>query len=271
MARLPAALVAAGVAVAALAPTVHGAPPANDDWGNAPGLSAPDTTLATNVDATLEPGDNYWSDWTWRGIVGDVWFKWTASVTGWAAFKTTNPDYEGQPNVDTIAAVFTGNAVNALTRVAANDDYAHDNRLSLMSRVAFKATAGTTYSIGIANYPYDRDGDPQPVSTQGDFDLTWGDSTLYDTMKPTVRLGSVKAVKGGFTATFTASDDTAFVPGWLTTSCRIDAGPATPCSSPWSPVNVPAGTHTLSIVAVDGAGNQSAPATATVRISGAKK
>ena len=107
MARLPAALVAAGVAVAALAPTVHGAPPANDDWGNAPGLSAPDTTLATNVDATLEPGDNYWSDWTWRGIVGDVWFKWTASVTGWAAFKTTNPDYEGQPNVDTIVPSVT--------------------------------------------------------------------------------------------------------------------------------------------------------------------
>ena len=271
MARLPAALAAAGLALTAFAPTAYGAPPPNDDWAAAPLLSASGTTAATNVESTLEPGDTYWSDWTWRGIVGDVWFRWTAEETGWAAFKTTNPDLEGQPNVDTIAAVFTGNAVNALTRVAANDDYAHDNRLSLMSRVAFYATEGTTYSIAVANYPYDRDGEPPPVSTQGSFDLTWGDSGLYDTMKPTVRLGTVKVVKGGFTVTFTTGDDTAFVPGWVSTSCRIDAGPATPCTSPWSPVNVPAGTHTFSIVATDGGANTSAPATGSVRVSGAKK
>ena len=259
------------LALLVLALPAQAAPPANDNWANGPALSPTGTLPATTVDATLEPGDTNFDDWSWRGVVGDVWFRWTATASGWVAFKTTNPDYEGQPNVDTIAAVFTGSAVNALTRVAANDDYAHDNRLSLMSRVAFNATAGTTYSIGVANYPYDRAGDPPPVSTQGHFDLTWGDSSLYDTMKPAVRLGGVKAVKSGFTATFTASDDTAFVPGWLTTSCRIDAGPAAACSSPWSPTNVPAGTHTLSIVATDGAGNQSAPASGTVRISGAKK
>ena len=272
MARLPAALVAAGLALTAFAPTAYGAPPPNDNWANASPLLSPSGTMeATNVESTLESGDTYWSDWTWRGILGDVWFQWTATADGWAAFKTTNPDFEGQPDVDTIAAVFTGDAVNALTRVAANDDYAHDNRLSLMSRVAFNATEGTTYSIAVANYPYDRDGDPPPVSTQGRFDLTWGDSGLYDTMKPTVRLGTVKAVKGGFTVTFTTSDDTAFVPGWVSTSCRIDAGPASLCTSPWTATGVPAGTHTFSIVASDRGGNTSAPATGTVRVSGAKK
>src|SRR5688572_7409135 len=100
MARLPAAL-AAGLALTVLAASAHAAPPANDDWASAPPLEDTGARPATNVDSTLESGDTYWADWTWRGIVGDVWFKWTApaspSPSGWVAFKTTNPDYEGQP------------------------------------------------------------------------------------------------------------------------------------------------------------------------------
>jgi hypothetical protein len=67
-----------------------------------------------------------------------VWFTWVASASGTAVFDTVGSSF------DTLLGVYTGNAVNALRQIAANDNYN-----GATSRVSFYATAGTTYRIAI--------------------------------------------------------------------------------------------------------------------------
>ena len=45
-----------------------------------------------------------------------MWFRWTAPVTGETTIETCGSD------LDTLLAAYTGDAVNALTEVASNDD-----------------------------------------------------------------------------------------------------------------------------------------------------
>ena len=70
-----------------------------------------------------------------------VWFSWTPATSGRAFFSTCDADF------DTLLAVYTGSALNALTPVASNDDGSgcYDGG----SEVAFDFTAGTTYRIAV--------------------------------------------------------------------------------------------------------------------------
>ena len=71
---------------------------------------------------------------------GSLWWTWTAPRSGSLTLTTT--DSVG----DTLLAVYTGSALNALTEVAANDDESSSVKTS---KVTFNVVAGTTYQIAI--------------------------------------------------------------------------------------------------------------------------
>ena len=89
----------------------------------------------TNVGATVETGEpNH------AGVAGgkSVWYQWTAPATGPVTIDTIGSAF------DTLLAVYTGTAVNALTAKASNDDSG-----GVQSKVTFTATAGTSYRIAV--------------------------------------------------------------------------------------------------------------------------
>ena len=67
-----------------------------------------------------------------------VWYSWTAPAAGRFVVDTVGSGF------DTTLAVYTGSAVGSLTSVATNDDAS-----GRQSRVAYTATAGTTYRIAV--------------------------------------------------------------------------------------------------------------------------
>jgi hypothetical protein len=83
-----------------------------------------------------------------------AWWRWTAPSTGFCTVDTRRSlgDYHGV--FDTGVAVYTGNVVNNLTRIAWNDDSAA-SRLSpdyYLSSCVFYAKEGVTYHIAVDGY-----------------------------------------------------------------------------------------------------------------------
>jgi hypothetical protein len=124
-------------------------PPANDDFAHARVIrgSLPTTVVANTVDATREPDEPLHSAIS----NGSAWFAWTAPTSGEVTFDTV-----GAP-IPTSLAVYTGTAVDALTRVASANDgllvagAALHNDPS-RNRVTFFAVAGRTYHIAVAGH-----------------------------------------------------------------------------------------------------------------------
>lgn len=111
--------------------------PANDDFANARTIHGPaGVVTGNNMGATLEPDEST------SGGGQTVWFRWEAPCSGTAMFDT----YESA--FDTVLTAYTGSAMNALTRIAQNDDDGATSR----SRITFAATQGTTYQIAVAGY-----------------------------------------------------------------------------------------------------------------------
>lgn len=111
--------------------------PANDDFADAHDLDSGSTASAsgTNFDATGEPGEpNH------DGIpaMASVWYRWTAPNDGAVKINTC------RSNFDTVLAVYTGPAIDALRRIKSNNDWC-----GLQARVRFNATEGTTYLIAV--------------------------------------------------------------------------------------------------------------------------
>lgn len=112
----------------------------NDQFAGAKVVSGPAAIIVgENVTATKEAGE--------PAHAGDpggrsVWYRWTAPSSGTWALDTAGSSF------DTILAVYTGNAVNALTVIAGNDDAPGMQT----SRVTFTATAGTIYRIAVDGY-----------------------------------------------------------------------------------------------------------------------
>lgn len=71
-----------------------------------------------------------------------VWWTWTAPATGEAMFSTAGS------NFDTILSVYTGAAVNALTRRGSDDD----SGPGVTSQLTLAVTADTTYRIAVDGY-----------------------------------------------------------------------------------------------------------------------
>ncbi len=124
--------------------------PANDDFANAQALPAtlnPSFPIGTSQ-ATTEMATKQAGEPNHAGAPGgqSIWFSWTPTSSGRVLVSTCT--HEG-PDPDTLLAVYTGAAVNALTPVASNDDGAGNNCLASSSEAGFSAVAGTTYWIAV--------------------------------------------------------------------------------------------------------------------------
>jgi hypothetical protein len=116
-------------------------PPANDDFANATVLTEDETervyARGTSVGAGKEAGEP-----SHAGDAGgnSVWWSWTAPRSGVVAFGTC-----GSPGVDTLLAVYTGDAVSALTEVVS----AKADPSCQGSHVIFRASAGQSYHVAV--------------------------------------------------------------------------------------------------------------------------
>ncbi len=103
----------------------------------------------SNQAATRESGEPVHSP-VGKDGGASVWALFTTAETGDYTFSASgrSDDGEDEDQLDTQLAVYTGNSLGTLKLVAANDD-ANAAEYDLSSRVAFRATAGTTYRIAI--------------------------------------------------------------------------------------------------------------------------
>jgi PASTA domain len=131
-----------------------GLSPSNDDFAQAVSLAGDTGSVAgDNAYATKEIGEPD------HGAPGgnSVWYRWTAPSSGPATFDVCTAYF------DSLLAVYTGDNVAVLTRVAQDDD-----DCNYASRVSFQATAGVVYSIVVdGNY-----------GEQGEFTFKWSRQAL---------------------------------------------------------------------------------------------
>lgn len=120
-----------------------GSPPSNDNFAAAEVLGTCPTSPITgsNRFASKESGEPYHA-----GNIGgaSVWYVWVAPATPQPV--RVKLDTVGS-NFDTLLAIYTGIAVNALTFVAGNDDIAPGT--NTRSSVEFEATPLNTYYIAV--------------------------------------------------------------------------------------------------------------------------
>src|SRR5215204_1343550 len=124
------------------APMAPAAPPPNDDFANATVLTGLPTSVAgTNTEATVEVGEPELGGFGWGRT---VWYSWQAPVSGWV---TVSPCGNGSLKA---TAVYTGNTLGALTRIAASDPEQGGGCGFDPSQLAnFRATAGVVYRIAV--------------------------------------------------------------------------------------------------------------------------
>jgi len=120
--------------------------PANDNFANAATINPGDVVTATNVNATFEPGEtNHNLQFADNGGKS-LWWKFTAAASGTFSVATCGSDF------DTVAAVYTGTAVNALSPIAGNDEVVSGPCAGPQSYFTFSAVSGTTYYIVVDGY-----------------------------------------------------------------------------------------------------------------------
>jgi hypothetical protein len=116
--------------------------PVNDNFANSFDLAQ--ITSGNNVNATREPGEppSHNPDGASAGY--SVWWHWTAPSDGPVVIST------GGSFVDTVVAVYTGNAVDNLHLITWNNDRISGSRAAI---ALFSAVAGTTYQIAVDAEP----------------------------------------------------------------------------------------------------------------------
>lgn len=244
--------------------SLYGPPgvPANDAFANATVITLDPATKTArvkghNTNATKEPGEpSHAND-------GDrlnqpnpggrsVWWRWTAPSNGNVTIETLGSYF------DTLLGVYTGTAVNALTRVASSDDI--DPGVIQASSVTFAATAGTTYRIAVDGFnPGDGTGaDNAGISLYLEFDGTLDPAPVITTHPANV------TVNAGGSATFSV---TATGPGPITYQWLFGGNPiAGATASTYSLSNVTsshAGSYTVVVSNLSGSTTSNA-ATLTV-------
>ncbi|MBI5770408.1 MAG: immunoglobulin domain-containing protein [Verrucomicrobia bacterium] len=135
-----------GVALLALAGAASAAradAPANDHFANATVITGTTAQVTgNNTNATTESGEPLHSPDYGTGSTS-VWWRWTAPQAGYFGLNTIGSSF------DTQLAVYTGNSLGSLVRVADNDE---ESGGTTASALTFLATAGTTYSIAVSGY-----------------------------------------------------------------------------------------------------------------------
>jgi hypothetical protein len=116
------------------------------------------TTAGANGQ-TGEPGA-----FTAGTTLNTIWYAWIAPASGTVTFETCSATLTLH---DTVIAVYTGTAVNALAQIIQNDDTtgcAASTGANLGSRITFPVVAGTRYHIQVDGYN----------NATGAFRLAWG-------------------------------------------------------------------------------------------------
>jgi hypothetical protein len=112
-------------------------PPANDDFADAEDVSLPGNATGAIDDATLETGE---PDSSEEGLTVSVWYRYTAATSGRVKLDSCASTFYAQ------TAVYTGAAVDSLTRVARSEDTCDGGGLTY-----FTASAGTTYHLAVTS------------------------------------------------------------------------------------------------------------------------
>ncbi len=149
---------------------------ANDAFDSAQPLDGDAPLITTtNSSATSEPGEP-------THVAGanrkSLWYSWEAPKSGRHQVSVYSQ------SVDTAVAVYTGSAVNALTRIGSNDD-SGPNGNNLNALVDFDAVENTVYSIAV-----DSLGDEEGELTLSITDAIWqyatGDRSDLANRRPTI-------------------------------------------------------------------------------------
>ncbi len=122
--------------------TTSWAAPVNDNFASASTLVTGTAVTGTNVAATMQAGEAIPAAYDASSYASTVWWNWTAPSSGVFNVNTIGSDF------DTVLAVWTGSAVNALTAVADDDESGG----SSTSALSFTAAAGTVYRIAVAGW-----------------------------------------------------------------------------------------------------------------------
>lgn len=134
--------------------------PANDNFANAITITLANnaaTVNGSNTNATKQTGEPNHAPNEPGGA--SVWWKWTAPISGTLQLATAGS------NFDTLLGLYTGNAVDALTQIGANDDV--NPGVVRTSILNVTVTAGTTYYIAVDGW-----------------ESEWGSITLSLTLAP---------------------------------------------------------------------------------------
>ena len=128
----------------------------SDSFAGAPVISTYNdtssaTSLASFTNEAGEPGHFLSGS---PGALKSAWWQWTAPVSGFCTVDTLRSAGVQDAVLDTLLAVYTGNAVNSLTQVTANDDHSSSSLVGnyFLSSVTFHATVGTTYRIAVDGF-----------------------------------------------------------------------------------------------------------------------
>ncbi|NBX00492.1 MAG: IPTL-CTERM sorting domain-containing protein [Methylophilaceae bacterium] len=115
-------------------------PPANNNFASAIALSNANNTgniSSSSILATKETGE---PDHAGKPGGQSVWWKWTAPASGQLSIDTQGSNY------DTLLAIYTGTAVNALNNLTSNDN---DGFSIGTSSLLLQAQAGQEYKIAV--------------------------------------------------------------------------------------------------------------------------
>ncbi|BCM88294.1 hypothetical protein IAD21_00125 [Abditibacteriota bacterium] len=114
--------------------------PPNDNFNQAQSITgAQGTVIGRTQSATHETGEPNHAD---SDGIHSVWYAWTAPASGTVIFDTEGSDF------DTVLAIYTGTAVNALTLIDDDDD----GGTGATSQVRFGAVAGRRYFIAVDGF-----------------------------------------------------------------------------------------------------------------------
>ncbi len=210
----------------------------NDFFGDAIAVPPvpPATLLGTNTGATVEPGEPQHA----RPGGHSVWWRWTAPQ-GISSIDITTAG----SNYDTTLAVYTGDRVDDLRLIGANDDGAG---LGLDSRVSFVPQGGTQYRIAVDGY----------FGDTGDIVLNLGGTLAGDDMPPVLTLVGANPLALNLGAPFedpgaiAVDDRDGEITSRVLVSGVVDSAVL--------------GTYVRTYLAIDSAGNEAPPLMRTVRV-----